>query len=363
MSKLAKIILITGIVTAVGALAYFGWYYLFGAKSASITPTTTPAVNAVPKPLTSDRVFDYWLNTTNNSLYYVAEDGSINQLDASGNSAALGSQTIGQLSEVRPSPDGSKILVGFGFPQSPTFAVYTMSTKSWLSLPGGVVSAAWDPASSNRLLYLKDSGSASQLAYFTLSDQKTKIVGSFAQKDLSLEWIIPSVVYFEQRPANSAAGSLWSYNLTSGAVKVLVREEAGLDLRWGNGGKNAVKWSAGGLRVIDQNNKTLSGIPLLTLASKCAFDSLRIYCAAPANQASVGADTLPDNYLKKTLYTNDDIYIVSLLGLGTRTELLTIKNFDALASGVAIKAERPKIFGGKFYFINEFDRRLYSLDL
>ncbi len=367
MKRVIKIILWVVVVAVLAVGIYIGWRAL--RRGAVVAPqgggpTGAEELILTPKALSENPVFDYWLNKSTGEIYYVAEDGQIYKITAEGESQGVGSQTIGQLSYIKPSSDGSLILIAFGYPQKPTFAIHNLSTKTWQSLPEGTVATAWDPRSNNRIAYLRDNGTTSRLNLLALSTQKSQEILRFSQKDLELDWVLPDVIYFKERPSNQVASSLWSYNLKTKVIKTVAANELGLNLKWPTDGALGLKWEANALNIIDANNKSLAVLNIKTLPNKCAFNEFRIYCSAPSDQLNVPVSVFPDNYLKKSISFIDDIYLISLLDLGRSPELLAIKIFDSFISGIGIDADHLEVQGeNRLLFINRFDNRLYSLDL
>ncbi len=365
MKKISKIILIIGVVAIIGTLGYLGWRYFFGKtinQKTAINQSAT-AIFPVPKKLSEDQIFDYWVNKNTGDIYYLAHDGQISKIDSSGQVQHLESKAMGLISSVKASNDGSSILVEFGYPQAPTFALHNLVNKTWQSLPQGTVAAAWDPKSSNRLIYLKDSGPTSRIYFYTPANQKSAEILRLAQKDLDLDWALPELIYFKERPSSEYASSLWSYNLKTKLFKIVARDENNLSIKWGTAGLNGIKLSGGQLSVIDNNNSYLAKIDLKTLPAKCTFAELYVYCAAPSDPTAISQTTFPDDYLKKSFNAPDDIYQIYILGVTSQGSLLSVRYFDSLLTGSTISADHLEIQKNRLIFINRLDSKLYSLTL
>lgn len=352
---------------ALGLAVYFGYVYFFGGPrqpSPVGGPGGTIQVAPELKVVSEQPVFDYWLNKIDSAIYYADPGGEIYKIDPdSGENQSAGSRAVNILSAIKPSPDGSLILVEFGYPQNPTFAIHNLSTKSWQALPAGTTAAAWDPRSNNRLAYLRDNGAASRLNFLTLSDQKSREVLRLSQKDLELDWILPDVIYFKERPTNQYAGSLWAYDLNARTFRTIIREEPGLDVKWAPSGSFGIKHSGNILSKIDANNRALADFDVLTLASKCAIFENDIYCAAPSDQTGITRN-FADDYLKKTVKSSENIYYVSAAGTAGLPRLISVGLLNPLIQPGLIEADHLEIQGGRrLLFINRYDSRLYSLDL
>ncbi len=355
MNKYLKIALWTLVVITLVAGGYLLYAYLSKPVIKTIS-TGGPSATSGLKELSSTPVFDYWTNKKTGDIYYIANDGSLFKIDAaSGQTQSLESKATGALSFIKPSPDGSAIIAEFGYPQQPALAIYMLATKSWQALPPGAIAAAWDPQSSNRIAYMKN-GTVNQLFYFTLNDKKSKLISSVAAKDVDLDWIVPDFLYLTQRPSNTVPGSMWSYNLRTGAIQTLAREETGLSIKWDTASKTGLRWSFNRLSIIDATNKTTANIDLKTLPSKCAFTSFKIYCAAPADQGGIASNDFPDGYLTRATSFVDDVSFVYLTANISNLRPLLYTHLDS-------DADRLEIQGNHLIFINRLDGKLYSLPL
>ncbi len=341
-------------------------YFVLQQKSPTITESPQNEVTVTENliKLTEEKIFDYWLNKISGEVYYLNEEGRIYKISSNGEGQATGAKASENLSYLKPSGSGSLILVAFGYPQNPTFAIHDLSKKTWRALPAGTTAAAWDPKSDNRVAYFKDNGGTGRLNIITLSDGKSKEILRLAQKDLDLDWVLPDLIYLKERPSARVASSLWSYNLTTKVIKTVASEESGLMTQWNPKGQIGLKWALG-FSLIDNNGQILAGINLKTLPNKCAFGGTTIYCAAPSGQSRTATinlpfATFPDEYFKRVVQFSSDIYSLSLIDANKST-IQPMKIFDSNLADVNIDAERLEIKGDRLLFINRFDRGLYSL--
>ncbi len=365
MTKGIKILIIAlGIGAIVGA-GYVLWKIFLSQPSENILGGITQEEVEVTHKLsaiTNDQIFDYWVNKKNGEIYFISENGHISKVLSNGTSQLISDQNIASLSYIKPSFDGTMALVAFGYPQKLTFAIYNVNANNWQSLAADTAAAAWDPVSNNRLAYIKNGTSVSRLNLLTINDQKSKEVLRLSQKDLDLDWILKDVIYLKERPSRQILGSIWSYDINAKTIKTLIKEESGLMVRWSPTGNTGIKW-AGALAVIDKNNTALSAIGLQTIPTKCAYGSLRIYCAAPTEQVNISNTIFPDEYMKKSVRFRDDIHLISLLNLGKQPELLNIKILDGESTIMPIEAEHLEIVDDKLIFLNRYDKNLYTLEL
>jgi len=356
MKRFLIIVLILIILAGAGFLA---WRYL---RPVIVTPTpeTSPPVNhgggSTITVLSSEPIFDYWTSASG-EIYYLAVTGQIYKLDERGSETKLASQAIPDLDSVRASFNGAALVVAFGAGPNKTFSLFRVADATWEPLPEDVTAVSWDPERP-RLAYFKDTGSASILYLLDLTNGRTTEVIRLAQKDLGLEWLTPEEIYLTQKPSARFAGSLWSLNLRSKSLRLIVREENGLMIRWGDRGKLGLKSTTAGrdihLSLINNNNQSLRPVRLPpTLTSKCVFEGEIIYCAVPASIPS--AAVLPDDYLKDRVYFSD-----GFRSWDTATGTVTAIPINQSAP---VDAEKLTKLQNKLLFINRYDRKLYSLGI
>lgn len=359
--KIALIIATIAVVIGGGVLL---WQFFM--KPSSINESTNledGALQTTPKAITANEVFDYWINKKTGEVFYLTEGGQIYKINSEGREENTGSKATGNLSYVKPSTDGSMIIVAFGFPHDPTFAIYNTSAKSWQALPAGTTAAAWDPKSNDRLAYLRYNGSASKLYLLNFKNNRSTEELRLSQKDLELEWPSPDLIYLSERPSIKYPTSLWSYNLKTKTINTVIREEKGLITKWFND-KNALKFSDGLLKIIDNDNQFLALVNFITLPSKCAIDpqTEEMFCAAPEiSQLSRNiTNNLPDNYLKKQIHFDDLLYLVPLTELESGQSNLTLR---LPLIDLSADADHLELVENNLYFIDRYDKKLYKLEL
>lgn len=351
------IILIVLVLTAI--LGYIAWRY-FQPTVVTSPPEPTPLVRGglgeSIVQLSPRSIFDYWIRE-GGEIHYIAPTGQIYKLDDQGNEAELTSQTIPDLDSVRASPDGAAIVVSFGAGSNKTFSLFRVTDAAWQPLPEGVTAVTWDPEGP-RLAYLRDAGSVSILNLLNLANNRTTEIIRLAQKDLGLDWSAPDEIYLTQRPSFRFAGSLWAFNLRTKTLRTIIREESGLMVRWSANGQLGLKSTNSGrdirLSLVNNNNQPLRPVRLPpTLPLKCVFEEELVYCAVPAGIPS--AAFLPDDYLKNKIYFNDAFYSWDT---ATGTVQVIPVNHQA-----PLDAERLTKYEQRIFFINRYDRKLYSLEI
>lgn len=362
------IIISLTVLLTLGIAGYLGWRYFLARPNAPIDeagPSEGIGITSpLPKALNDEPVFDYWINNKTNEIYYITENGEISAVTVTGEKRSTGSRATGFLSYIKPSADGSLLLIALGNPQSQAFAIYNTANKTWLGLPNGTTAAAWDPLLNDKLAYIKDNGQISRLNLFTVSSGKSQELLRIAQKDIELEWILPDIIYFKERPSVKYNSSVWSYDIKTRLIKTVVKEENGLMIKWGKAGDIGLKLSGGNLSLIDRNNRFLGTINLKTIPLECIFNSTLLYCAAPSNQQTAVAANLPDAYLKKGgSFKIDGLYSMNLTNLSQRSQSSIIPVFNSEVENFPLEIEHLEIKDGELIFINRVDNRIYKLFL
>lgn len=324
------------------------------APEAELPPPLQTAASEIN--VLASNVLDHWLNTKTNSIYAINYLGQI--LKLSGDESELVSgQALNNLNSISVSPDGSKIIAKFNYPELPTFSMYDTISKIWKPLPKNVISAAWSP-NSEQIAYLDNSGKSGKLAILTVSSNKTQEVAKMTQKNMDLAWIKPDEIIFYQPFYNESPSSMWAINISKKTVKSIFKDEIGLDIIWSKTDDLGLKLTnnaqAPKLSLIDKLGNALSDISFVTLPEKCSIEQMKIYCGVPQSKPAEGI-ILPDDFYKKSFYSKDDIYMIDL-GSG---------NVNSLFNGdqMAVDVYHPIPENGKLLFINRFDNNLYSVKL
>lgn len=151
-----------------------------------------------------------------------------------------------------------------------------------------------------------------------------------------MEWPTVNEIYLKSRPTPVLNQEVWKVNLKD---KTLTRGDWGLE---------KLK------KLVDLKYLT-PGKKFNILPPKCLVVEKGFYCAIP-NQDDV---TL-DNYLKRKVYTNDNIYFVSInMGAKKAQTRLLLRANDANP----IDATNLSLYKNRLFFINRYDQKIYSLEL
>lgn len=157
--------------------------------------------------------------------------------------------------------------------------------------------------------------------------------------------------------------SLWSYDLNTKNIKLVVKEEPGLVIKWNPLGDIGIKWSSSVLKIINRDNDLLMTVRLKTLPTKCTFYAPGVYCAAAKDQDALPSSLTPDNYLKGDIKFDDDIYSISLSELLRQSEISALRLFKTYFADSSIDAVHLEVKDDVLFFINRYDKKLYSLSL
>lgn len=357
--KMKKYLLIILAIATVLGGGYLIWRFFFAEAPLPEQPIGDAADRQELEKLfaSAGQVFDYWVNKNTGEAYYVLPEGEIRKISPTGEDRETGSRATGNLSHIKPSSDGSMILVAFGYPQNPTFAIHDLSKKTWQAMPAGTTAVAWDPRSNSRIAYLKDNGAVNRLYTLNLSNNRSTELLRFSQKDLDLDWVLPNLIYFKEKPSAQSLSSVWSFDLKTRALKTLIKDESGLMVRWHADGASGFKLNSNGfansLTWIDQDNRDLARWDFVTLPNKCALLRDMAYCAIPGNLTA--GTRLPDDYLKGAFVPEDNLFAIDLI-----TSEFTILPVDQI---LPLDADRLEVFGNQLLFINRYDKKLYSLGI
>lgn len=321
-----------------------------------------------------------------NSVTLVQPDGQIVRIGNRGEPTVLSGTTIANLGKALFSYDGEKVLVSFGNPNSPELSLFDIKTKSWQPLEPGIRNPAWSPED-HRIAYQVLRGGESVLETLDLGDPKAKpqeLLKINAQ-DLVLLWNQPDAILFGEKTDSLTLGSLWGFDLKNKVLALLVKDQPGLEGVWSASGDWGLVFS--GLRrteplsLVDKEGGVVYGLRFATLAQKCFFVTREkkekkteeatstkeanggakkttedvLYCAIPRDTQKFLSNPLPDAYLKKALFTDDDFYKIKLSdGNATPLFVQESEKLDASLLGVS---------GGRLFFVNRFDQKLYALSL
>lgn len=348
---------------------------------ASSTPFDTLETNSQNqngKNSTSTK-FGYVMDTPPLAAYFVSPTSTIWYIESSGKVSSfykgkkteLSSSEISGLRRAVFSPDGKEILVSFVSNGSIKLSVYQIENNSWLPLPEPAKAADWGPDTKTHQLFLvSENGGNTYLGTLDVDNPNAKVDVLVQMKSFGFipSWVSSSTVVLSEAPSARAPASLWKLNIKNKTLSPILQDIPGLSAIWNMN-------STGGL-IFETNNQKYGGILIyadynslesrdlkyLTLPEKCVFADPTnkgvlnsVICAVPKDQDSLNQQILPDDYLTKNTYTEDQIYSIDLDG-GQISNLL-------LPANVSIDATQLSLENSILFFINRYDQRLYALKL
>ncbi len=358
---------IIGLAVIIGI--FWGGYFLWGRIVAQQTANSTlpPTQPGLPKVTdiasapkiaaeTKNPIFDYWVNSLTGAIYYLNPGGQVFKKSETGEEA-VNSQVLDKLNNIQPSPDGSLAFAEFNYPNQPVFSVFNTVSNSWQPLPDGTIAAAW-ATSSQQLAYAENKNNSGDLKILNIASQKTQEIIKLNQKDLKLYWTRPGEIFFLVSASTADyPSSLWSVNLRDKTLRPLIKDEPGLAFNWslnGNFGLKLISFQrVPKISLVDGLGNVQSDFSFITLPEKCVFDKDKVYCAVP--RFIKDGLVLPDDYYKKSVYFQDDLYAIDL---STGAAALVLSGNEML-----FDARHLAINNGKLYFLNRYDDKLYSLAL
>lgn len=371
-----------------------------GTLGLSSSPTSTSGGNGQMTVqnfgvLSSDPVFDYFVNT-NNNITAIEPNGEIVAI-SNGQSAVVNSSTINNLISASFSYDGQKILVSYGTSTNPQSGIFNVATNAWTALPQGMLSPQWSPANNYQIAYLATINNGGlALATMNASNLKATPTTLFVLNagDLALQWPMANDFVLSDKPTSQNAGSAWLFNASANTLAPLIYEVAGAEALWSHDA--SIPYGLVFFNNPSGQGNTLQLQPLLgtlpneslsflTLPSKCAFNAelmpatstpaaastttsttktkapaaptstpyLALYCGVPRSSSGFSSAHLPDDYNTMALFTSDDIYKINT-ATGAEQTLWSDNTQNMDVSDV-------KFFNDALFFVNRYDQKLYGL--
>lgn len=359
MKTFLKIIAITLLIALLVGGVYVIYTYFFAASVVGV-PSAAPGqpnVTAQPenadviKPVSQEQVFDYWVNSKTNAMYFVKPDGKVVKTFGDGREEVVGTQTLQGLHRIESSPDGMRALAHFGYPGNDVFAVFDTEARSWERLPYGATMATFDPTG-QKVAYLRRVNNGSTLTVLNLSDKKASDVMNLAVADGTLQWHNAQEIWLIPPPTARVFADALIVDIAKRTARAFL---AGAMLSWNTTGNMGLKLS---LSTSGTALSLLAGgreeiLPFTTIPSKCAPQPTAIYCGVPIEFPA--RSVLPDDYLQKKFFTRDGL---TRYDIGTRRESMLFQAGDVL-----VDIDHPIVRGKQLLFKNRYDEKVYAVEL
>lgn len=343
-------------VAAIIALIYFGSRRI--AQFVSDDGSSLNRVVGKAEALSDEPVLDFWINEAAGEILAVNRDGQI-ILARDGGDKIMSEQKIKSVGRILPSPNGRQIVVSFGNPSRPQFSLYSATTRLWRPLPLEVINLSWMTADGGDkiIAFVERPPYVSLEIINPLAENfgRETIINDLALEGFDLKWLEPNTLLLHDRPSALHSGAaVLALNLSGFELKPLIGPAAGLIVKWNPDNSWALKFSSpDALTIIDKEGGESGRVNFVTLPDKCALVSAAMYCFVPKNFH--GGVQLPDDYLKKGFYSQDELYKTKVPG-GETERLQQEEDME-------IDAYQPKFFRNQIIFINRYDQKLYSLTL
>ena len=192
---------------------------------------------------------------------------------------------------------------------------------------------------------------------------KKKLIWNSEIKELNSQFVNAKTVALTTKPAQNIDGFTYLVDTTTGVVKKLLGNVAGLSTLVGPDGTKAIYLKQNSntqMFLFDQKNNLVTGLTPATFPEKCVWSNKNkdmIYCAVPKNTLSGGSLT---SWYRGFISFDDDIWKYDLKN-NTASIIESLSN----DSGEAIDVTKPILSENEQYlvFINKIDGKLWSLDL
>ena len=407
-----NILSILTIVLAVTILVFGGYYFRGKQESQTVSnqgvgllPSAQDSENQNAGTQTQDAVMtssklnkisespvlDYFVDAGSN-VFAIQPDGKVLRISG-GKTEILSSTPVAGLTSASFSYDGKRIMAFAGASSSGSkINIFDAVKKSWSLLPNIAQSPVWSP-SGYQIAFLSPAGKASAVYLVDADNLRLKPVEilRISAEDLVISWPNASTMFLSDRPNSAWNSSLWSLNIPKKTLSSVISDRPGLETAWsfsspavGLAFSSGTNGQGGKLKLVSQEGKQLQEFKFLTFPSKCVFYNkpvapvpavssstasssskkaspqpqkyaLTVVCAVPRDRQTLDNSRLPDAYLQKAVFTSDNFFEINI----STGEIKSIfgdldKNFDA---------DDIKVFNGAVFFINRYDKKVYSIDL
>ncbi len=388
MGQKYKILIYLGVVILVGLILYVIWTAFVPKPTVPVTPTPAPSSGSLPvtngtssvttgtasqaasstitvpilSKISSHDVFTYWVDPQTGDVRYMDNTGEVWLVNQGGKETLDSGQTLTALNSADVYQNKQEVLVSFGDPAAPQWAIYDVLDQTWHSLPQNIVNVTWG-ADPNQLIGLVKNVNSYSLSYVDLTKtpatEKT-ILNNFYMNGVNFKFLAPSTLIITEKPSSYYSASAWELNLKNLAMNMVFQPTAGLYARTSSDGSLIFSYSGNNITIL--NSKTLApyNLPFQSLPGKCDSSanasSSSIYCFSPENVTP--SVVMPDDYLEKAFYSIDILYNYSFNTQNTKTVIIS-----GTPGIPMIDAENVSSYGGSVYFVNRYDNSLYKLTL
>lgn len=321
--------------------------------------------------LTTNPAIGFWTASSSSSspsgimhaaVYYLNPNGDVVQVQDVGKEQVITGSSLGTPVDLWHSSNG---LYAVALYNSGAYALFSVQTKAWQPLPGGLTGIAFSP-DSTKLAMLKEENGQTTISIMNLATARRTIstIMTFNVVDVAVAWPVANRLFIISHPASGVDGQAWYINPQTKSLTYFAHGN-GLQMVFDpvrpyysaefvvSENKTATK-----VVFVDDAGNVVDSVQVSTLADKCTFspDGSHFICGVP-RENDKGADiNLLDDYLQRGVYFHDSLYDFSGSQFSVITPLLT-------ASDVFLDVASPQIIGSQLFFMNRLDHTLYLYNL
>lgn len=347
-------------------------YFIFSSVLKTTSPVETVSTPSSASSSVSQNTGPISVLSANQILAYSVQGGEVDAIQTTGEvvriingkTDTLSPSKLNNIFAASFSFDGKKVLVKYGTMQKPFFTVFDKSTLLWTGLGGqSITSADWSPTSTNEIAYLEKTDSGSRIGILNtdkLQDAKKPelgfaktAIGSINELDSDITWLSKNEILISSKPARYVPSTILKYKVKEKTFTPVIMGTLGASVRWDKVSGLGLEYSFSNnkdtVTVIDATGALRGQMGFVAMPEKCSISQNYLYCAIPEDLKGA---KLPDDYLMKAVFFKDNFYRVSLAD--GKTDLLLAN------PGGMFDARMLQVTGGKVYFLNNLDGRLYS---
>lgn len=321
--------------------------------------------------LTTNPAIGFWVASSSSSsqsgivhaaVYYLNPDGDVVQVQDVGREQVITGSSLGTPVDLWHSPNG---LYAVALYNSGAYALFSVQTKAWQALPGGLTGVAFSP-DSTKLAMLKEENGQTTISSMNLTAARRTIATIMKLNivDVAVAWPTANRLFIISRPASGVDGQAWYINPQTKSLTYFAHGN-GLQMVFDAArpyysaefivGENQ---TATKVVFVDDGGNVVDSLQASTLADKCVFssDGSHFICGVPRENDKGSAINLLDDYLQRGVYFHDSLYDFSGSQFSVIAPLLT-------APDVYLDVVHPQIIGSQLFFMNRLDHTLYLYNL
>ncbi|MFH0806640.1 MAG: hypothetical protein V1885_02875 [Candidatus Brennerbacteria bacterium] len=376
MKPLYKILTVIGIAIVVGVVIYFLWWLFIaeppanvppgngGAPTSTSTETNNSSSLSTPTVISDHTAFDYWLVPETGEVYYITPEGYVYAVK-DGPDLEISRQAITALNRTEPSADGRRLLVSFGNPSSPQWAIFDTVDSVWRPLAREITNAGWG-RNPNELIATVRSGNDANLSFVDIS--KTPLIYMVVVRDFRMEDVIfvtskTGDTFILERPSSLFENRVWKLEPSSRALNVLFTPTQDLWIVPASTARDSfLKFtSEQGTSLLDSSFGGSVAFPFYTFPDKCAVNNMKLFCFVPKEGPPEHTDAILNSYLMQKT-RSEDVFVLGSIATSTRS-IEDVSSPWGSVGETTFDASRVRANENAVYFIDRYTDLLYRLEL